>query len=211
MILGLPKLYSVYGTHNDSSGATESQRQDPSEGMSSPVGQTPSEWHGKGKYVPAVWSHHQRQGRNHGNQQVYTAVTGVQRGEATSQPEGGGTHRTGSGARRGRRSQEVAGRSPFGGTRSPEQSDRSSIPSGTGDGENVPDHGTVGGELGDSRSMKTGQKTRLLGSIKKANTMWERWYEAIKEEEKLQGNKDITVQFIDFCEATTSEVHAVLR
>ena len=59
--------------------------------------------------------------------------------------------------------------------------------------------------------MKTGQKTRLLGSIKKANTLWERWYEAIKEEEKLQSNKDITVQCIDFCEATTSEVHAVLR
>ena len=41
--------------------------------------------------------------------------------------------------------------------------------------------------------------------------MWERWYEAIKEEEKLQGNKDITVQCIDFCEATTSKVHAMLR
>ena len=39
--------------------------------------------------------------------------------------------------------------------------------------------------------MKTGQKTRLLGSINKANTMWERWYEAINEEEKLQSNKDI--------------------
>ena len=41
--------------------------------------------------------------------------------------------------------------------------------------------------------------------------MWERWYEAIKEEEKLQSNKDVTVQYIDFYEATTSEVHAVLR
>ena len=59
--------------------------------------------------------------------------------------------------------------------------------------------------------MKTGQKTRLLGSIKKANTLWERWYEAIKEEEKPQSNKDITIHFIDFCEATTSEVHAVRR
>ena len=63
-------------------------------------------------------------------------------------------------------------------------------------GENVQDHGPVGGELEASRSMKTGQKTRLLGSIKKAKTMWERWYEAIKEEEKLQSNKDITVRFI---------------
>ena len=31
------------------------------------------------------------------------------------------------------------------------------------------------------------------------------------EEEKLQSNKDITVQCIDFCEATTSKVHAVLQ
>ena len=34
---------------------------------------------------------------------------------------------------------------------------------------------------------------------------------AIKEEEKLQSNKGITVQCIDFCEATTSKVHAVLQ
>ena len=114
VVLGLPKLYSVYSTHHDdSSGATESQRQDPGEGMSSPVGQTPGERYGKGKHVPAVWSHHQRQGRNHGNQQVHAAEIGVQRGEAPFQPEGGGTHRTGSGAGRGRRIQEVAGRGPF--------------------------------------------------------------------------------------------------
>ena len=59
--------------------------------------------------------------------------------------------------------------------------------------------------------MKTGQKKRLLGGIKKTNVMWERWCEAILEEEKLQGSKDITVQCIDFCEATTSKVHAVLQ
>ena len=124
VVLGMPKLYSVYSTdHDDSSGATESQQQDPSEGMSSPVAQTPGEWYGKGQYVPAVWSHHQRQGRNHGNQQVHTAEIGVQRGETTFQPEGGGTHGTGSGARRGRRSQEVAGRGPFGSTSSPEQTE----------------------------------------------------------------------------------------
>ena len=46
---------------------------------------------------------------------------------------------------------------------------------------------------------------------KKTKTMWERWYEAIMEEEKLQSNRDITVQCIDFCEATTSKVHAVLQ
>ena len=38
--------------------------------------------------------------------------------------------------------------------------------------------------------------------------MWEKWYEAILEEEKLQ---DIRVQCVDFCEAMTSKVHAVLQ
>ena len=129
----LPKLYSVSSTHHDdSSGATESQRQ----------------------------------GRNLGNRQVHTAGVGVQRGGATFQPEDGGTIYS-------------------------EQSDRSSIPTWTGDGKDVPDHETVGGELGASRSMKTGQKKRLLGGIKKTKTLWERWYETIKEEEKLQSNKDV--------------------
>ena len=50
--------------------------------------------------------------------------------------------------------------------------------------------------------MKTGQKKRLLGR--------ERWFEAIKEEETLQRKKDITVQCVDVCEATTSKMHAVL-
>ena len=47
VVLGLPKKNSVYSTHHDdSSGATESQRQDPGEGMSPLVGQTPCEWYG---------------------------------------------------------------------------------------------------------------------------------------------------------------------
>ena len=49
--------------------------------------------------------------------------------------------------------------------------------------ENVPDHETVGGEPGASRLMKTGQKKRFLGGVKKTKTMWERWYEAVNEEE----------------------------
>ena len=49
-----------------------------------------------------------------------------------------------------------------------------SIPTGTGDGEDVPDHETVGGEIGASRSMKTDQKKRLLGGIKKTKTPWEK-------------------------------------
>ena len=41
--------------------------------------------------------------------------------------------------------------------------------------------------------------------------MWERCYEAILEEEKLQSSKDITAQCVEFCEAATSKVHAVLQ
>ena len=64
----------------------------------------------------------------------------------------------------------------------------------------VPGHETVGGEIGASRLMKTGQKKRLLGGIKKTKTVRE-WYETIEEEEeKLQSNKDVAVQCIDFCE-----------
>ena len=59
--------------------------------------------------------------------------------------------------------------------------------------------------------MRTGQKKRLLGGIKRTKAMWERWYEAILKKEKLQGSKDITVQCVDFCEAMTSKVHAVLQ
>ena len=51
----------------------------------------------------------------------------------------------------------------------------------------------------------------MLGGIKKTKTLWEKWYETIKEEEKLQSNKDVTVQCTDYCEVTTSDVHAVLR
>ena len=59
--------------------------------------------------------------------------------------------------------------------------------------------------------MRTGQKKRLLSGIKRTKAMWERWYEAILEKEKLQGSKDITVQCVDFCEVMTSKVHAVLQ
>ena len=56
--------------------------------------------------------------------------------------------------------------------------------------------------------MRTGQKKRLVGGIKKTKAMWERWYGATLEEEKSQSSRDITVQCIDF---TTSKVQAVLQ
>ena len=120
-------------------------------------------------------------------------------------------HKTGSGAGRGRRSQEGAGRGPFESTSSPEQSDRSGIPSGTGDGKDVPDHETVGNEIGASRSVKTGQKNACWAASTRQTPCGKDGNEAIKEEEKLQSNKDVTEQCTDFCEATTSEVHVVFQ
>ena len=124
-------------------------------------------------------------GRNHGSQQVHTAGVDVRREEATFRPE-------------------------YRGTICPEQSDGNSIPTGIDDGKDAPDHRIIGGEIGASRSIKTGQKKRLLGGIKKTKTLWEKWYETIKEE-KLQSNRDVTVQCTVFCEVNTSDVHAVLR
>ena len=51
-----------------------------------PPGQALGKWHGKGKYVSAVRDH-QRQGRDHWNQQVGPEETGDRRGEASFQPD----------------------------------------------------------------------------------------------------------------------------
>ena len=125
----------------------------------------------------------QRQGRNHGSQQVHTAGVDVRRAEAKFQQE-------------------------YGGTICPEQSDRNSIPTGTGDGKDVADHESIGGysqPVNEDRQEKT-----LAGHQKDKDPVGE-WYETVKEEEKLQSNRDVTVQCTDFCEVTTSDVHAVLR
>ena len=98
----------------------------------------------------------------------------------------------------------------YGVTICPEQSDRNSIPTGTGDGKDVADHEIIGGEIRVSRSMKTGQKNACRVASKRQRPVG-KWYETIKEEEKLQSNRDVTVQCTDFCEVTTSDVHAVLR
>ena len=94
VVLGMSELSNVYSSHRyEPSGTTESQdaateaadpscqRQDTSEGMSPPPGQALGKRHGKGKYVSAVRGHHQRQGRDHWNQQVGPEETGDRRGE----------------------------------------------------------------------------------------------------------------------------------
>ena len=78
------------------------------------------------------------------------------------------------------------------------------MPSGRG-GRNGQDQKPDGSEPGVSRSMKTGQKKRLLGGIKKSKRCGKDGMRAIEEEERLQSSKDITAQCVDFCEATTSE------
>ena len=106
--MGLPELSNVCSTHHgDPSCATERQdaavgaanpacqRQDSSEGRPTPSGQALGHWHGKGKHVPTVWSHYQQQGRDHWDQQIGPEEIGERRGDASLQPEVGGTHRTG--------------------------------------------------------------------------------------------------------------------
>ena len=105
VVLGMSEVSNVHSSHHhDPSGTTESQkaaaeaadpssqRQDTSEGMSTPPGQALGNGHGKGKHVSAVQDHHQRQGRDRWNQQVDPEETGDRRGEASFQPDGGGTH-----------------------------------------------------------------------------------------------------------------------
>ena len=188
VVLVMSELSNVYSAHHyESSGATESrdaateaadpscQRQDTSEGMSTPPGQALGKWHGKGKYMSAVRGHHQRQGRDRWNQQIGPEVTGDRRGETASQQDGRRTYRAGSAAGRGRRSQEVAGRGPCGSPSSPEQSNRSRFPGGTCNRGDGTDKETFGGELGASQSMRAGQKRRLLGDIRRTRAMWKRW------------------------------------
>ena len=114
VVLGLPELSSVYSTHHDSSCPTTPQdaaveaansgrqRQDSSEGMSSPSGQALGQWHRKGKHMPTVWSHHLRQGRDYWDQHGDTAATDDRRDYAALQSDGGRTHRTGLSAGRDR-------------------------------------------------------------------------------------------------------------
>ena len=80
--------YEPSSTTESQDAATEAadpscQRQDTSDGMQAPPGQALGKWHGK--YVSAVRGHHQRQGRDHWNQQIGPEETGERRGETVSQ------------------------------------------------------------------------------------------------------------------------------
>ena len=144
VVLGLPEFHHVRSTHHDDSSwattpedaAVEAanpgrQQQDSSGGMSSPSCQALDQWHVKGNHVPTVWSHHRRQGRHHWDQQGDPTAIDDRREYGSLQSDSGRTRRTGPGARRDRRSQEITG----GGTGSPEKRDRSSMPGRTGQGQ----------------------------------------------------------------------------
>ena len=156
MVLGLPKLYSVYSTHHDdSSGATESQRQDPGEGMSSPVGQTPGKWYGKGNTC----------------QLCGTIIN--DKGEIT----------------------EPA--SPYSGKWCPTR--RSAIPARRWrDAQNW--------IWCKTRSTKPRGCWKSPGQSDRRNCRRRTWSQPVNEDRSEE-----TFAGIDFCEATTSEVHAVLR
>ena len=184
VVLGVSELSNVYSSHHyDPSGTTESQdaaaeaadpscqRQDTSEGMSTPPGQALGKWHGKGKYVSTVRGHHQRQGRDHWNQQVGPEETG-DRGEEKHHSiwTVEGCTKLDLVQDEVHEAKRLLEEGPCGSPSSPEQSNRSSIPCGTSNGGDGTDQETVGGELGTSRSMRTGQKKRLLGGIKRTKS-----------------------------------------
>ena len=140
----------------------------PAKGCRRLLVRAPGKWHGKGKYVSAVRGHHQRQGRDHWNQQVDQEEIGDTTREKrhSSRTVEGRTELdlVQDEVDEARRLREEAHEEA---ASSREQSDRSSIPSGTSDGGNVVDQETVGGELGASRSMRTSQKKHLLGGSQK--------------------------------------------
>ena len=94
-VLVMSELSNVYSSHHYViSGTTESQdavakaadpgcqrQDDTSKGMPTPPGQALGKWHGKGEYVSAVRGHHQRQGRDHRNQQFGPEETGDRQGK----------------------------------------------------------------------------------------------------------------------------------
>ena len=108
VVLEVPEISHVSSTHHDDSScatasqnvATETanpgrQREDPAERMSSPFGQALGRWHGKGERVPTLWSHHQRQWRDHRDQQVDPTAADDRRDTGSLQPECGWAHGVG--------------------------------------------------------------------------------------------------------------------
>ena len=71
-------------------------------------------------------------------------------------------------------------------------------PTGTGDGKDAADHEIIGGEIRASRSMKTGQKRRLLGGIKKTDRMRKmvRNYRGGGETTELHGRHSTVHRFL---------------
>ena len=87
----------MYSTHHDSSSCatveaanSARQQQDSSEGVSSSSGQALGHWHGKGKHLPTVGSHHQRQWRDHWDQQGDPTATDDRRDDPHSNQTVGG-------------------------------------------------------------------------------------------------------------------------
>ena len=125
-----------------------------------------------------------RQGRNHGNQQVHTAGFGVRRWEATFQPEDGGNTpnwiycKTRYTEPRGSWKRHIWRNSQPRTKWSKQHSDWNRRWRGCPRSRNCW-RWTWSQPVNEDKPEK-----RLLGGIKKTKTLWERWYETIKEEEK---------------------------
>ena len=144
--------------------------------------------HGKGNHVPTVWSHHQRQRRDYRDQEVDPTATDDHRDTVSLQPECGWAHGVGPIAGRDRRGQTIAGGSPRGSTSSSGQSGRISMLVGRTCGRNRQAQEPDGSESGLSRSLKTGQRKRLLVKIKITQKVWAKWNAATEERER-QGKR----------------------
>ena len=207
MFLGLPELSNVYGTHHDdSSGATESQdaateaagsssqRQDPGEGMPPPIGQALSTWYGNTRLVVLEVTAREREIR----------VSCVEPSSTTRarslEPAADERKLHSNWTVKGRTKLDLVKDEVDEAKRLLEEAHvevqaaqnevtEAAFRVGQAMEEMAQIRKPLEGESGANRSMKIGQKKRLLGGIKKTKATWERWYEVIMEEEKLQSKK----------------------
>ena len=151
--------------------------------MSSPSGQALSRWHKKGKHVPFVWRYHQRQGRG------YVIQRRLMTAEITPH-----SNRTVGGLDLAQDEIDEAKRLLEEAHLLVQATQNKVTEAACRVVEAMENQKYNGSESGISRSMNVSEKERLLGGIKKTKDVWKRWYESIEEDERLPGNKDITVQ-----------------
>ena len=149
VVLGFPELSNVYSTHHDDSSCATTP-QDAAVEASKPGPSTTGFQRRDAVIKPSAMAREREARANCGaiisdKGDITGTSKAIQRRLMTAEitPHSNRTvvetHRTGPSAGRDRQSEEIAGGSPSRSTTSPEQSDRSSMPSGRGDGRNRQD------------------------------------------------------------------------